>query len=81
MRDLLASLVVTVLAVGLIFGSIIGFIASVDYLDCRGFREATGYETRWHWGCYAKHEGRWVPKAYVFGDANELRVKQERERG
>ena len=52
-----------------------GMVCTVDYLDCRGFRNGTGIETKWEWGCYAKVGERWVPKKYVFGDANELRIK------
>lgn len=41
---------------------------------CHGF-QSTGYETKFDWGCYAKVDGKWVPADYVFGKANELRLK------
>lgn len=50
--------------------------AGIDYLDCRGFQKGTGIETRYEWGCYANVDGRWVPKAYAFGSANEFRIKE-----
>lgn len=66
---LLGSLVLVALVAGLITG--------IDYLECRGFA-AVGHETRYEWGCYAKVGDEWVPKSYVYGKANELRIKEKR---
>jgi hypothetical protein len=55
---------------------LIGGALGASYLDCRGFGKTTGIETQWNWGCYAKVNGEWVPKDYVFGDAHELRGKR-----
>lgn len=65
--------VVTLGALGL--GAIFVFVTTISYLDCRGFANGTGIETRWAWGCYANVDGRWVPSKYVFGETNEIRVK------
>lgn len=59
-----------------IIGGGSALLIGVDYLDCRGFAE-TGYEVKWNWGCYAKVDGKWLPKKYVFGEANEIRLKKE----
>lgn len=61
--------------VAILFG-IIGVGAAFGYLDCNGFGAATGLATRWNFsGCYAKVDNQWVPKQYVFGNAEELRIK------
>lgn len=52
-----------------------GLAVGLEMLDCSGFARGTGYETRWAWGCYAKVGNEWVPKDYVFGKAQELRLK------
>lgn len=71
-----------VLVVGTTFVTLIltaiSLVAGVDYLNCRGFQSGTGIETRYEWGCYAKVGDKWVPKAYAFGDAHELRIKDAR---
>lgn len=59
----------------IIFGSLAGIFAGIDYISCRGFANGTGIETRWEWGCYARMDGKWVPKEYVFGSAHEVRLK------
>lgn len=71
MRELLA-FIALLFAVCAFF---LAFACAIDYLDCRGFSGATGIETSWRWGCYAKVGDRWVPKDFVFGKANELRIK------
>lgn len=78
MRDLLEFLIPMFLVVLLIIFAAVGLIAGLDYLDCRGFHQGTGIETRWSWGCYAKVEGQWVPKDYAFGKVNELRLKDKK---
>ena len=69
------------LPIGLCFGSMVlaiaALFAGLDYLDCAGFQSGTGIETRWRWGCYAKQDGAWMPKEFVFGKANELRIKDK----
>ena len=57
-----------------------GILSGGDYLSCRGFQQGTGIETRWFWSCYAKMDGVWVPKDYVFGSAKELRLKDKPKR-
>ena len=77
MNDMLEFFVVFGIAIAVIFGGIFGLYATVDYMACRGFAKGTGMETRWEWGCYAKVDGKWVPKEFVFGNAHDLRVKQQ----
>lgn len=71
-REVWLPLIVITVAVLGGFATIFG---GIDYLSCRGFANGTGIETRYEWGCYAKVNGKWVPKAYVFGSAHELRMK------
>lgn len=74
--ELFAELVVPLVIVIVLFlGGVFAILATVDYLDCRGFGAATGMSTRWEWSCYANVGDKWVPKKYVFGEANEVRVK------
>jgi hypothetical protein len=63
---------------GIVILGVLSMVAGTDYLDCRGFQTGTGIETKWEWGCYAKVDGQWVPKQYVFGKANEIRLKDKR---
>jgi hypothetical protein len=61
--------------------SIFCVIFGLDYIgksiDCGGFERATGIETRMAgFSCYAKVDGKFVPAAFVFGKARELRIKQ-----
>jgi hypothetical protein len=53
---------------------IVGIASGIDYLECQGFKN-TGYETKWEWSCYANVDGHWVPRAFVFGNAQEVRLK------
>jgi len=64
--------------VGMIFGFIALVVIGGDYATCKGFEAATGYETKYSFGCYAKVEDKWVPSQFVFGDAHELRKKEDR---
>lgn len=75
MRDFIEFVAFAFVGILAVTGLFVGLVASVDYLDCRGFERGTGVETRWTWGCYAQVDGQWVPKKYVFGEAAELRVK------
>ncbi len=73
-------LLIVALSAG-VFGGIALFIAGWDYLDCQGFGKSTGIETRWWWGCYAKADGEWMPKSYVYGGTpTEIRLKDKREK-
>jgi len=63
--------------IAVLLGGVFAFAVIVDKLDCGGFERATGIETRWEWACYAKVDGKWIPKKFVFGDANELRIKSK----
>lgn len=78
MRDFVEFFVPLGIILVLCFVGVFGLIVGVDYLDCRGFAKGTGIETKWTWGCYAKIDGVWVPKSYVFGKANELRIKEKK---
>ena len=78
MRDLLEPIVVIGGLIVMIVGGIFALIVVTDYLDCRGFKNGTGIETRWEWGCYAKVDGQWIPKSYAFGKVNEIRLKDQR---
>ena len=73
--DLLEVFVMVALVIALVALAIGGTAISTSYLSCRGFANGTGIETRWEWGCYAKVDGKWVPSQYVFGAANEVRLK------
>lgn len=53
------------------------FMTGAAYLDCKGFAR-TGYETEYHWGCYVKVGDNWVPKQYVYGTANEVRITNKK---
>ena len=75
MNDFLEFFIPSIIFLIVLFCSIGGFFVGADYLDCRGFEKGTGIETRWEWGCYAKVDGKWIPKSYVFGQANEVRIK------
>ncbi len=62
-----------------VFGlGVFSFAVGVDYLGCRGFGNGTGYQVKYEWGCYANVNGRWVPSKFVFGEANELRIKEQK---
>lgn len=74
-KDLLTAIAFVALIFGGIVWCVACLVAALDYADCRGFQSGTGIETKWRWGCYAKVDGQWVPKAYAFGDVNELRIK------
>ena len=64
-----------------IFGGIGAIVVGWDYLDCQGFGKSTGIETRWWWGCYAKADGEWMPKNYVYGGTpTEIRLKDKHEK-
>ena len=76
MRDFMEFFVPLLLMLGVLLILLVGVFVSVDYLDCRGFNKGTGIETKWSWGCYANVDGKWVPKAYAFGNAHEVRVKK-----
>lgn len=82
MRDLMDFCIEVMLPLTAIFaaivGAVLGLVVLITYLDCSGFREGTGIETRWAWGCYVKHEGEWVPKDYYFGRVLEHRIKDKR---
>lgn len=82
MRDIVSFCVEVLLPLALMaaigLGGLAGLMAGWDYLDCKGFSNGTGIETRWWWGCYANVEGQWVPKDYAFGKAHELRLKEKR---
>ena len=73
-------LVVTGVILAAAVVTILGLVGGIDYLDCRGFAKGTGIETQWSWGCYAKVDGQWIPKQYVFGTANEIRLKDGRKK-
>lgn len=77
MRDFMEIFVPLMLFLVVFILSIVALVATVDYLDCRGFETGTGIETKWAWGCYANVGGQWVPKKYAFGDAHELRIKEK----
>jgi len=79
MNDFYEDVIVPFLLIALVAACIFFIIAvsvGIDYLDCRGFQKGTGIETRYEWGCYANVDGRWVPKEYAFGNANEFRIKE-----
>lgn len=75
MEVILPVAILAIVAIVMLFS----LIAITDYVDCAGFQNGTGIETRWSWGCYAKVNGEWVPKDYVFGKAHELRFKDKTE--
>lgn len=64
-------------ALGAVFTVMFGIAYVMDSLSCAGFQKGTGYETRYNLGCYANVDGKWVPKEYVFGNANEIRITGE----
>lgn len=67
----------TVLIAIVCFGSVIGMAWLVTYIHCSSFAEGTGYPTKQvKLSCYAQVDGKWVPKNYVFGRANEIRIQQ-----
>lgn len=77
--DFFMEVMLPVAVIALVFlGAICGLIVTVSYLDCSGFRDGTGIETRWAWGCYVKHEDQWVPKDYYFGKVLEHRIEDKR---
>jgi hypothetical protein len=57
-KEIWIALSVLVIAVLMINSMIFGFVASMDYLECREFGNGTGIQTKWEWGCYAKVELR-----------------------
>lgn len=75
MNDLVEFLIFIIILFAVVVGIFFVLIVGVDYLDCKGFKAGTGFETKWEWGCYAKVDGKWIPKKYVFGDVNEVRIK------
>ena len=80
MNDFYEDIIVPLLVLGSVVAVFIFVIfavsAGIDYLDCRGFQKGTGIETRYEWGCYANVDGKWIPKAYAFGNVNEFRIKE-----
>ena len=76
MRDFFEITFVTVVILAFTLGGVLGMVSFVDYMTCRGFAN-TGYETRWEFGCYAKVDGKWIPKDYVYGNAHEIRMKDK----
>jgi len=76
MRDFFEIMFVTVTVLAVALVGVFGIICVVDYTTCKGFA-TTGYETRWHFGCYAKVDGTWMPKEYVYGSAQEIRIKDK----
>lgn len=59
-----------IVCVGVSFFSLFWFVESSK---CAAFGRATGYETKFDWDCYAKVDGKFVPREFVFGRAIELR--------
>ena len=58
-------------------GLVCGALYVGDRIDCPGFAEGTGLQTRYQGlDCYVKLGDAWVPKKYVFGDAHELRIQK-----
>lgn len=55
----------------------IGLVAGINFIHCTGFESGTGIKTKWRFGCYAFHDGKWMPSDHVFGNANELRIKNK----
>jgi hypothetical protein len=55
----------------------VGVGTGVDYLECKGFAEATqAPDWKYNWGCYVKMKNDvWVPKDYVYGKVNEVRLE------
>ena len=80
MRDSFEIVLSVAAIVAAVFLLSIGLVGGINYLDCRGFQNGTGIETRWSWSCYAKMDGAWVPKDYVFGAVKELRLKDKPKR-
>jgi len=76
MRDFIEMIVVIGGAMAIIFFAVCVPVYIADRVDCSGFQEATGIETQYSGlKCYAKVDGKFVPKEYVFGNAIEARVK------
>lgn len=47
----------------------------LHWANCKSF-EVTGNEVKFSYGnCYVKVDNNWVPKEFVFGKAQELRIK------
>ncbi len=85
MRDFIDDVAIPLFVIAALCGAVFVGIGAIvvgwDYLDCKGFGKSTGIETRWWWGCYAKADGEWMPKSYVYGDrVNEIRLKDKREK-
>lgn len=74
MRDFFELLGSILCMLTLVIGGIFGIAYMLDKTQCDGFSSATGYETKYRGlNCYAKYNGQWVPKEYVFGKALEVR--------
>ncbi len=67
MRDAFEMLFVIVAICGGFMAIVLSVLYGVDRYDCAAFEQATGVETKYEFGCYAKQNGKWVPKEYVFG--------------
>jgi len=76
-RELFIFLTAIFGALLLILGFVTGVLCAHEYVMCTGLERATGIETRYDWACYAKVDGKWVPANYVWGDAHEMRVKEQ----
>lgn len=55
----------------------LGTFFSVDAYQCHGMGRATGLETRWDGACFVHTKDGWVPSKFAFGDAHELRIKEQ----
>jgi hypothetical protein len=76
MRDFFEIMFGAVILLAVTCAGLFGVVCLVDYTTCKGFAN-TGYETRWQFGCYAKVDGTWMPKEYVYGSAQEIRIKDK----
>jgi hypothetical protein len=67
MREAIEMMFGVVAIVGGVMTIVFALIYGFDRYDCAAFERATGVETKYEFGCYAKQNGKWVPKEYVFG--------------